>query len=171
MSERLIASSVILALILPMKKQLIALLTGLVMISCVPLTPEKRIAANPAKFSMLSGRQQALVSQGQISKGMPPAAVELAWGRPSQRYEEFKNNRTTQRWEYAGSRLVETGNLYGSYGYGFGGYGGGYSRYGRYGRDYSSVGFGYSQGVVHVPYQLASVTFSNGLVESWERAQ
>lgn len=148
-----------------MKKIITALLAGLVLSSCAPSTPRSRIEQNPGKFAALGKKEQGLVRQGQISRGMSPDAVILAWGFPSRRFEGSRNAKMTRRWDYAGSRPVYTTSLYGGFGYGFGGYG----PYGR--RGYSSGGFGVGPDVTYVPYRLASVWFVNNRVDSWERAR
>ena len=112
-----------------MKKLLTALLAGLAFSSCVPSTPQARIAQNPQVFAALPKKDQSLVERGQVARGMSPDAVMLAWGYPSRRFEGSKDSKRTERWDYAGSRPVYTSTFYGGYGYGYGrwGYGGGMS--------------------------------------------
>jgi hypothetical protein len=137
----------------------------LVLFSCVPSTPEARIAAQPALFDALPSRQQELVRQGRIDKGMGTDAVYLAWGKPAREYEGSDGKVATLRWDYAGSTPVYSSSFYGGYGgYRYGGYG----RYGRYGYPY---GYGIGQEVTYVPYRRASVLFQNGRVASWERSR
>jgi hypothetical protein len=145
-----------------MKKILPTLLAGLAICSCAPTTPQARIEKNPAMFAALGKKEQELVRQGQLSAGMSPDAVTLAWGPPDQRFEGSKNGKHTERWDYAGSRPVYSSNYFGGFGYGFGGYG-----YGRYG--YSGLGWGLGPQVEYIPYRVASVWFTNHRVESWER--
>ncbi len=140
-----------------------ALAVGLLLVSCVPSTPQARIQKDPSKFEALTASQRNLVEQGRISNGMPPEAVYLAWGSPSSIMQGSRDNKTTERWDYAGSRPVYTTNFYGSYGYARGPYG----RYGRYG--YS--GFGVGPQVAYIPYRYASVWFVDGRVDAWERAR
>ena len=80
-------------------------------------------------------------------------------------FQGSKNGKTTERWDYAGSRPVTVTNFYGGYGYGYGPYG----PYGRYG--YSGLGFGMGPEIAYVPYRIASVWFVNHRVDSWERAR
>lgn len=47
-------------------------------------TPGTRISQHPDIYQRLSPQDQALVSQGQIRRGMSPDAVWLAWGTPEQ---------------------------------------------------------------------------------------
>lgn len=126
--------------------------------SCVPDTPQQRIANNPALFQSLPAKHQALVQQGEIARGMSPAAVTLAWGDPSRRYAGMQNGAATERWDYAGSQPVYTNHI----GFGYGGYGHGYG-------SYSS--FGYGPDITYIPYRRATVLFKNQSVESWEKMQ
>jgi hypothetical protein len=48
-------------------------------------TPGTRISQHPEIYQRLSARDQALVSQGQIRRGMSMDAVWLAWGTPEQK--------------------------------------------------------------------------------------
>lgn len=148
-----------------MKMILCALLVGLSLVSCVPSTPQARIDKEPGKFAALSEKQRNLVQQGQISRGMPQDAVYLAWGRPAGVFQGSKDGKSTERWDYAGSRPVYTTGFYGAYGYGYGRYGG----RGRYG--YPGLGFAMGPEVAYVPYRIASVWFVNDRVDSWERAR
>lgn len=143
-----------------------AALSALIFASCVPSTPESRIAAQPAMYEGLPAKQKELVRQGQIDKGMGTDAVYLAWGRASREFEGSEGNVATLRWDYNGSSPVYT-NSYGPYGWGLG-YG--YGPYGAYGR-YPYYGYGFGPEVVYVPYRKASVLFRNGRVASWERAR
>jgi hypothetical protein len=144
-----------------MKKIIAAVSAGLLMASCVPSTPQTRIQREPGKFEALSGKQRSLVEQGQISNGMPPDAVYLAWGRPSRVFQGSKEGKSSERWDYAGSRPVYYSNFYGSYG----GYYGPYRGRGYYG------GYGFGPEVAYIPYRMASVWFVNGRVDAWERAR
>jgi len=150
-----------------MKNFLGVLSAGLVLVSCVPSTPQTRIQQSPQKFSALGEKQQALVQQGQISRGMSRDAVYLAWGASSGIFQGSNNGKPTERWDYAGSRPVYVTNFFGGYGYGGYGYRGGYGAYGPYG--YS--GFGIGPEIAFIPYRVASVWFVNGRVDSWERAR
>ena len=145
-----------------MKNIVTALLAGLVFSSCVPSTPQTRIAQNPQQFAALGKKEKSLVQQGQITRGMSPDAVMLAWGYPARRYEGFRDSKKTERWDYAGSRPVYTSTYYGGYHYAHGPYGH---------RGYSSLGFGIGPEIAYVPYRVASVWFINDHVDSWERAR
>lgn len=146
-----------------MKAILTALSAGLLLVSCVPSTPQARIERNPEKYAALSGKHKDLVQQGQIARGMPSDGVYLAWGSPSRVYQGSKRGQDTERWDYAGSRPVYTTGFYGSYAYGP------YYPYGRH--RYSGLGFGVGPEVTYIPYRVASVWFLNSRVDSWERAR
>ncbi len=137
-------------------------LVSLIFSSCVPSTPQTRIEKNPAKFALLDKKDQNLVRQGQITSGMPPEAVILAWGTPTQRYQGFKNSKLTERWDYAISRPIDITDSYGVYG-------SGYRPYGSWRNP--SLGYGIGPEVAYVPYRVASVWFIDQRVDSWERAQ
>lgn len=136
-------------------KWLLLLLPALLFASCAPTTPDDRIAANPSKYEPLSSKHKQLVREGRIDTGMPPDAVELAWGRPSRRYEGDDGQARTARWDYAGSRPVVTNQFYGGYTYG---------RYRRY-------GYAFGPEVTYVPYRRASVWFRNDRVTKWEESR
>jgi hypothetical protein len=150
-----------------MRKFVCLLLGGMAMVSCVPSTPQTRIERNPAAFAALSAKDQELVRQGSIAKGMRAAAVLLAWGEPSARLEGFRDGKTSERWEYTGSEPVYTNSVYGGFGY-YGGYRG---RYGRYHGPYVPYGYGFGPTVTYVPYCRSRVWFVNGRVDAWERLQ
>lgn len=145
-----------------MKKILAAVSAGLLVASCAPSTPQTRIQREPAKFEALSSTQRSLVEQGQISRGMPPDAVYLAWGRPSRVFQGSKDGKSSERWDYAGSHPVYHTNFYGSYG----------SYYGPYrGRYYRGYGLAIGPEVSYIPYRIASVWFVGDRVDAWERAR
>ena len=146
-----------------MKKLLSAIVMGLVFSSCAPTTPQTRIAKNPEKFAALAKREQELIQQGQLSHGMSPDAVMLAWGSLDQVFDGNKDSKPAGRWDYIGSRPIYPANFFGGIGYGFGSYGP-YGRRGPYG-----AGFAVGPDVAYVPDRLASVWFINERVDSWER--
>jgi hypothetical protein len=131
----------------------------LVAVSCVPSTPQARIAENPTMFEHQPAKHRSLIEQGELARGMSKNAVYLAWGSPSGRYEGSRDGKTSERWDYNGSRPVYTTSFYG--GLGYGGY-----RHGR-GPYYGGMGFGPE--ITYIPYRSASVSFINSRVESWER--
>ena len=145
-----------------MKQLILLLISGLLASSCVPSTPQTRIQQNPAMFGALSPKDQNLVQQGTLAKGMPQDAVWLAWGPPAQRFEGFQSGKVSERWDYSGSYPVYSQQFYGGYGYGYG-----YGRYGRYQGPY----YGFGPEVTFVPYRRASVWFVNDRVDSWERTR
>lgn len=145
-----------------MKKFIPLLITGLVITACAPSTPQSRIAKHPEKFAALDRKEQNLVQQGQIARGMSPDAVVLAWGFPDQQFEGSRNSKLTKRWDYASSVPVYTSP------YAYGGFG--YAQYGPYwNRGYYGPGFGFGPEVAYLPYRVASVWFVDNAVDSWER--
>lgn len=62
-------------------------------------TTETRISQHPEMYQHLSARDQALVSQGQIRKGMTMDAVWLAWGTPDEKIPDM-GPRPTETWLY-----------------------------------------------------------------------
>jgi hypothetical protein len=140
-----------------MKRVILPCATALLFASCVPSTPEARIAAGPERFAALPPRQQELVRQGRIEKGMGRDAVLIAWGRPSREYEGSEGGVPTLRWDYTGTTPVYQSGYYGGYAYG----------YGR--RSYYD--FAIVPEITYVPYRRATVLFRDGRVESWERSR
>ena len=146
-----------------MRMLLVMFGTALAVVSCAPVTPEARIAREPEKFAALPAKQQELVRQGHITRGMQPDAVALAWGYPDNTYQGMRGSTSTMRWDYTSTRPVYSTHYHGSYGYGFTGFG----PYGRY----SSLGFALGPEVAYVPYRRASVWFENNRVDGWEQAR
>jgi hypothetical protein len=146
-----------------MRTILITLSASVFFASCAPSTPQARIQRHPEKFAALGENHRALVEQGQLARGMSTDAVYLAWGAPAGVFQGSKAGKSTERWDYVGSRPVYSTAFYGGYGYGP------YGPYGRYG--YSNFGYGFGPDVAYVPYRIASVWFVNSRVDSWERAR
>lgn len=122
-------------------------------VSCAPSTPAARIAASPGQYQKLPARQQTEVAQGQLSRGMSPEAVYLAWGNPDRRYHGSADGRATMRWDYVGTQSIYTHNAYGGYRSGHAG-------------PYRSAAFGPE--IIDLPYLHATVNFIDGSVDSWE---
>ena len=150
-----------------MRKAIAAFFVGLLAVSCAPSNPQARIRQSPAKFEALSAKHRSLVERGEITTGMSPDAVYLAWGTPSNTFQGSKSGRATERWDYSGSTPVHVSGFYGAY-YGVGPYGP-YGRPGRYG--YSGLAYGVGPDFAYVPYHIASVWFINQKVDSWEKAR
>jgi hypothetical protein len=147
-----------------MKLVTVAALSAVLFVSCAPTTPDARIAARPDLYQKLPEKQQELVRQGRIDKGMSTDAVYLAWGRPSREYDGSENGVPTLRWDYSGSAPVYSTTYFGVWGRGYG-----YGPYGRYGYPYRS--YGIAPEVTYVPYRRATVVFERGRVTSWERSR
>jgi hypothetical protein len=77
-------------------------------------------------------------------------------------FQGSKSGKSSERWDYAGSRPVYHTNFYGSYG----GYYGSYR-----GRYYRGYGMAIGPEVSYIPYRIASVWFVDGRVEEWERVR
>jgi hypothetical protein len=144
-----------------MKIFLTAMIAGVIFASCAPMTPQGRINQNPAKFASLPKNHQSLVLQGNITRGMSPDAVALAWGEPDRRFVGSRGSHATERWDYTDSQPVYTTSYFGGYGYG---------GYGPYHRGwYSPIGYGVGPEITYIPYRVASVWFVDHRVDSWER--
>lgn len=145
---------------------LLSVLLASVLPSCMPITPQQRIAKNPVAFLALTEKQQQLVRQGEISRGMSPQAVLLAWGPPSRRYVGTTDGVATQRWDYVATQPVFTNQL---------AYGGGWGR----ARVWGSGGRGpygwcdpyFGPDVTYIPYRRGTIVFKKEKVDSWEKMQ
>jgi len=127
-------------------------------VSCVAPTPQSRIARNPQWFANLNSREKHLVEQGQVSRGMPPEAVLLAWGEPSRRYQGEQSGKPMERWDYITREADPWDSPFA---------GPFYDPYGPY--PYRGYGFGLGAGVSSLPVLRARVTFIGNRVDSWER--
>jgi hypothetical protein len=112
---------------------------ALILVGCA--TTESRISQNPEMYQHLSARDQALVNQGQIRKGMTMDAVWLAWGTPDQKIPDNMGDRPIETWLYLRYQTPPS-------------YGGPYS-YGPFDWSYIPPKF---------PYASKGATFSNGRV-------
>jgi hypothetical protein len=81
--------------------------------------PEARIKDNPAAFTGLMPEQQALVRKGEISLGMPEAAVQLALGRPDRVTEHTDAGGITRIWHYTDVEYADTPGAYPWYPYAY----------------------------------------------------
>jgi len=104
-------------------------------------TTETRISQHPEIYQRLSTRDQALVSQGQIRKGMTMDAVWLAWGTPDEKIPDNIGDRPSETWLYLRYQTPPS-------------YGGPYY-YGPFDWSYIPPKF---------PYASRGATFSNGKV-------
>ena len=152
---------------------------ALITVSCSSNNPTTRIEKNPEIFRKLSTTHQALAEGGEITKGMSPEAVYIAWGRPDNKTEGQDEKKRYQQWTYNSLSPVFVNNVGFGYGRGFGrgrfgrrGFGrrgfhggGGFYGGGFYNRGYG--GFGSS--VAYVSRPSSYVRFSNGKVDTWQR--
>jgi hypothetical protein len=150
-----------------MKTMLAAISATILLVSCVPSTPQARIQQSPRMFHSLNAKDRALVERGVIARGMSPDAVYIAWGTPSNTFMGSYKGKDSERWDYAAARPVYSSTFYSTFG--FGGYG--YGGHGRYGHHYSGIGYGVAPEISYVPTHVASVWFVNHRVDSWERAR
>lgn len=132
---------------------------------CLPLiallascssTPQSRIQKNPEMFLRLSKKQQTLVSEGRIDRGMSPPAVYLAMGHPDTKIAGNRDGQSYMRWDYTVLMPVYTS--------GFGGY---YGQSGYYGRGHYHPA--YYPTISYIPTRGSSVFFRKGVVAGWER--
>jgi hypothetical protein len=104
-------------------------------------TTEARISKHPEMYQRLSATDQALVSNGQIRRGMTMDAVWLAWGNPEQKLPAGMRGDATETWVYL--RYATPPSYGGPYYYG---------------------PFDWSYIPPKFPYPSKGVTFSNGRV-------
>ncbi len=124
--------------------------------ACSSVTPMMRIEENPAVFASLSPKEQALVQKGEISEGMSPAAVYIAWGAPDGPavYGE-KDGKKYTKWVYTALLPVynPTPSFWGGPHWGPRGWYGGGAMW---------------NDVTYIPVNVAYVLFENGKVTAWE---
>jgi len=138
---------------------LLVLLAALSAASCAPQTPQSRIGKDPARFAALRESEKPLVTQGRIDRGFSRDAVRIAWGEPVEVYAGSKDGKSLERWDYIGTRPVQVTH-----------FGGGWHRgWGPYGCPHDAFDFGPE--IAYVPYRYATVWFTDGRVDSWERAR
>ena len=137
-----------------MKKYFALLFSGLLFAACAPETPETRIGAHPTKFGALPAKDQDLVRQGRIARGMSKDAVVLAWGQPKQTFAGYDRSKRSERWDYSATQPVFSSTYFGGFCYGSGFYG---------------AGLGLGPQVTYIPHRVASVWFLDERVSSWER--
>jgi len=146
-----------------MKKLVVFLMAGLLGTSCVPITPQTRIAKHPDLYAALNPSERNLVERGELAKGMTRDAVFLAWGPPAMSYEGYHEGKASMRWDYTGAQAVYSERFYGVYGYSGHGY------RGHNVHPYSAYAYGFAPELAFVPYRRASVWFINNRVDGWER--
>jgi hypothetical protein len=133
----------------------ILLLSGLLVASC-STTPQERIDANLPAFQKLAPQEQSLVLAGQISLGMTPEAVKLAWGDPDSISRGNLDGIPSERWIYQK----------GGSGFSFG-VGGGVGHY-HNGSSMIGTGIGTTFPISTIPPNTSYVLFSKGKVTAWE---
>jgi len=96
----------------------VATLLTLVINSCAPTTPAKRIKKSPAVFEQLSPSDQELAKQGQIKEGMEKNAVLIALGQPSRVNAGSKDGVPFEKWFYTDATQAYNSVSYGHVGFG-----------------------------------------------------
>jgi len=134
-------------------------LIALLLASCAS-TPQSRIQKNPEMFLSLPKKDQNLVKQGKIDRGMSEQAVFLAMGNPDRKISGNQGGQTYTRWDYSILIPVYTDHFGAGFGCAPGYYG---HRYGFYG--------GYAPSVTYIPTRGSSVYFKKGKVEGWEQVR
>ncbi len=66
-------------------------------------TVERRIRERPADFAALTPGWKELVLAGEITEGMSPSAVYLAWGRPTAISAGQRRGKPAETWLYQAS--------------------------------------------------------------------
>ena len=128
----------------------------MIFLGCTAATPDWRINQNDSLYQSLSEEDRRLASEGEIAKGMPQTAVYLAMGNPTRKVRGYHSDAPFERWEYLRRQPHFHHSLYAYQGL----------RFGRHGGNYG--GFGLAPSIHYTPTHAATVTFRNGVVDSWE---
>ncbi len=117
-------------------------------------TPQVRIEENPQVYQSLSPDEQKLVSAGQISTGMSPQAVFLAWGYPNNTPVQGEEKGSHyMKWIYTSSTAYTTQSVWAGPHWGYNGW---YDPY------FSRMN------TTFIETPVAEVTFINNKVTSWQ---
>ena len=141
---------------LPIIPLIAAAANCMVFLSCTAVTPEWRINQNASLYKSLSEEHRHLASKGEITKGMPQNAVYFAMGNPTRKIRGYDADAPFERWEYLRRQPHFHHSFYAYQSLGFGRHGGTYG------------GLGLAPSIHYTSTHAASVTFRNGVVESWE---
>lgn len=119
-------------------------------------SPQERIHADMPAYQKLSSKDQSMVLAGQISPGMTPEAVKLAWGEPDSISRGNLNGIPSERW------LYQKGGSGFSFGVGAG--------VGHFHNSSSMLGtgIGTSFPITTIPPNMSYVLFTKGKVTAWE---
>lgn len=126
---------------------------ALILASCSS-TVYDRIEENQSVFNALPESEKVSVSKGEITKGMSPEGVKIAWGEPDATATGVIEGKSSERWLYSDG---------GGSGWSVGvGAGVGRAR---------STGFGLGTGVSipigYIPPNYSYVLFKDGKVDEW----
>jgi len=90
------------------KPPLLLLTAALLLAGCATSTISSRKQERAAGYAALSPEFQALVSEGQIRRGMSEDAVYIAWGKPAQILHQEDQQGLATTWIYEGGWMEET---------------------------------------------------------------
>lgn len=128
----------------------------LIFLGCTAATPQWRIDQNASLYESLSADHKALASKGKVAPGMSQSAVYLALGTPTRKIRGHRSDAPFERWEYLRRQPHLHHSFYAYQGLSFG-------------RHSSAFGsFGVAPSIHYLPSHSGSVTFREGVVESWE---
>ena len=121
-------------------------------------TVESRIKERPEVFNNLPEKQKTLVTQGEVTEGMRPDAVYLAWGRPDQVISGSERKQPIEEWIYEANRteVVSSYRPVPIF-------------YGRHGRFYVGWDYVFDPVIISQPYPYKSIRFENGRAVAWRR--
>jgi hypothetical protein len=136
--------------------RILALLALVVLSGCS--TVESRIKERPEVYNNLPQKQKTLVAQGEVTEGMSPAAVYLAWGNPDQVITGSERRRPVEEWVYEATRSQLIADYRPSPIF-----------YGRHGRYYGGWDYIFEPIVVTQSYPYKSIRFEDGRAVAWRR--
>jgi hypothetical protein len=84
------------------------LFISLLLTGCTTSNIDTRRRERPTGFAALSPESKALVSDGQIRRGMSEDAVYIAWGKPAQILQQEDQHGLATIWVYLGGWIQET---------------------------------------------------------------
>jgi hypothetical protein len=76
-------------------------------LGCQTAAPHLRSKADREAYAQLTAEDRTSVDSGRLQKGMTPATVALAWGRPTQRRPYLDRGKERLEWLYWGTHWVD----------------------------------------------------------------